>query len=82
MNPGSGSPFSFDNPNFNYKSLRMNTVFRWEFKPGSTLYLVWAQQREDTARPGEFAFGPDVSTLVRAPSDNVVMAKISYWLSR
>jgi hypothetical protein len=79
---GSGSAFSFDNPAFNLKSLRVNAVYRWEFKPGSTFYLVWTQQREDAARPGQFAFGSDVSSLVHAPADNVVMAKVSYWFSR
>jgi hypothetical protein len=77
-----GTPFSFGDPNFNFKSLRVNAVFRWEFKPGSTVYLVWTQQREDYARPGQFAFGSDMSSLVHAPADNVVMAKVSYWFSR
>ena len=79
---GGGTPFSFGNPDFNFKSLRVNAVFRWEFKPGSTFYLVWTQQREDYARPGQFAFGPDVSSMIHAPGDNVVMAKVSYWFSR
>jgi hypothetical protein len=79
---GTGTPFSFADPNFNFKSLRVNAVFRWEFKPGSTFFLVWTQQREDYARTGQFAFGPDVSSLGRAPADNVVMAKVSYWFSR
>ena len=79
---GTGTPFSFGNPDFNFKSLRVNAVFRWEFKPGSTVYLVWTQQRQDLARPGQFAFGSDLSSMVRAPSDNVVMIKVSYWLSR
>jgi len=77
-----GTPFSFGDPNFNFKSLRVNAVFRWEFKPGSTFYLVWTQRREDYARPGQFDFGSDVSSMVHAPADNVVMAKVSYWFSR
>jgi hypothetical protein len=77
-----GTPFAFGDPDFNFKSLRVNAVFRWEFTPGSTVYLVWTQQREDFARPGQFAFGSDVSSLVHAPADNVVMAKVSYWFSR
>ncbi len=80
---GAGSaPFSFGNPDFNFKSLRVNAVYRWEFRPGSTLYVVWTQQRVDESRPGQFALGPDTSRLFSAPGDNVVMAKISYWLSR
>ena len=79
---GVGTPFLIPDPAFNFKSLRVNAVYRWEFKPGSTLYLVWTQQREDYARPGLFGFNQDISSLMRAPSDNVVMAKVSYWFSR
>ncbi|MEI6666514.1 MAG: DUF5916 domain-containing protein [Acidobacteriota bacterium] len=77
-----GVPFSFGDPNFNFKSLRVNAVYRWEFRPGSTFFLVWTQQREDYVRPGQFAFGTDLSSLVHAPADNVVLAKVSYWFSR
>jgi hypothetical protein len=79
---GSGRPFVLDNPDFNIKSLRINAVFRWEFRPGSTAYLVWTQQREDEQGPGRLAFGPDVTSMFSAPSDNVVMVKVSYWFSR
>ena len=80
--PGGSGPFSFGNPDFNYKSLRVNAVFRWEFRLGSTLYVVWTQQREDTARPGDFDLREDLSSLYGAPHDNVVMVKLSYWFSR
>lgn len=83
VDPGAdGRPFSFANPDYNFKSLRVNAVYRWEFRPGSTMYLVWTQVREDDARPGEFALGPDLSSMFAAPGDNVLMAKISYWFSR
>jgi hypothetical protein len=79
---GGGARFAMPNPDFNFKSLRVNAVYRWEFKPGSSFYLVWTQQREDYARPGLFGFNQDISSLMRAPSDNIVMAKVSYWFSR
>jgi hypothetical protein len=79
---GSGRPFLLDNPDFNIKSLRVNAVFRWEFRPGSTAYVVWTQQREDEEGPGRLAFGPDLTSMFSAPSDNVVMVKVSYWFSR
>jgi hypothetical protein len=43
---------------------------------------VWTQQRQDEQRPGRPEFGPDMAALWRAPSDNVLMVKVSYWLSR
>ena len=79
---GTGTPFVIPNPDFNFTSLRANTVFRWEFKPGSTLYVVWTQQREDETSDGRFAFNQDISRMMRAPGDNVFMVKLSYWFGR
>ncbi|HNV03244.1 MAG TPA: DUF5916 domain-containing protein [Vicinamibacterales bacterium] len=79
---GCGAPFSFPDPDFNYKSLRVNAVFRWEFKPGSTLYAVWTQQRENQETDGPFRFGRSLSRLMEAPPDNVFMVKMSYWFGR
>jgi hypothetical protein len=79
---GGTEPFGFSNPDFNYKSLRMNAVFRWEFRLGSTLYVVWTQQREDTERPGQADLSQDLSSMFGAPGDNVLMVKVSYWFSR
>ncbi len=79
---GTGTPFVIPNPDFDFASLRSNTVFRWEFKPGSTLYVVWTQQREDQTADGRFAFNQDLSRMMRAPGDNVLMVKASYWFGR
>jgi hypothetical protein len=79
---GTGNPFLIPNPDFNYTSLRANTVFRWEFKPGSTLYVVWTQEREDETSDGQLAFNSDISRMMRAPGDNVFMVKMSYWFGR
>ena len=54
--PAVGSDFVIPNPDFNFASLRANVVYRWEFKPGSTFYAVWTQQREDETTEGRFAF--------------------------
>jgi hypothetical protein len=79
---GTGNPFLIPNPDFNYTSLRANMVFRWEFKPGSTLYVVWTQAREDETSEGALAFNSDISRMMRAPGDNVFMVKMSYWFGR
>ena len=79
---GAASPFSFDDPDFNFKSLRVNAVFRWEFRPGSTLYAVWTEQREDESYPGEFRFRRDARRLFSTPSDDVFLLKMTYWLGR
>jgi hypothetical protein len=85
VRPDAGSAegvFTFENPDFNFKSLRANAVFRWEFRPGSTLYAVWTSERQDFSRPGIFHFGRDLSSLLRAPSNDVVLVKLAYWIGR
>lgn len=79
---GPARSFSFSDPDFNFRSVRLNTVFRWEWRLGSTLYVVWTQQREDYETEGRFAFGHDVRSMFRAPGDNVLMVKMAYWFSR
>jgi hypothetical protein len=66
---------------FNYKSLRGNAVLRWEYLPGSTLFFVWTQSREDNADPGSMKFERDFSNLMDANADNIFMIKVTYWFS-
>jgi hypothetical protein len=75
-------PFTFADPDFNLKSLRLNAVFRWEMKPGSTLYAVWTRQQQDSSNPGTFAPGRDAAAMLRAPGDDVFMVKMAYWIGR
>lgn len=79
---GPAPGFHVADPNYNYASLRVNAVFRWEWRLGSTLYAVWTQQREDAMTSGEFNFGHDMQSMARAPGDHVFMVKLAYWLSR
>ncbi|HYU43958.1 MAG TPA: DUF5916 domain-containing protein [Vicinamibacteria bacterium] len=69
-------------PDFNVKALRANAVLRWEFRLGSTMYLVWTQRRQDQAHPGDFSLGRDTRDLFRSPSDDVFMIKVAWWLGR
>jgi len=75
---GAAEPFSFGNPDFNYKSLRGTVVLRWEYRPGSLLYFVWTQNRADYANPGSLRLGRDISDLFSAPGDNIFLLKVSY----
>jgi len=79
---GAAPAFSFTDPDFNLKSLRLNAVFRWEPKPGSTFYAVWTRQQHDFAYPGVFAPGRDAAAMFRARGDDVVMVKMAYWIGR
>jgi len=75
---GPAEPFSINNPDFNFKSLRGTVVLRWEYRPGSLLYFVWTQNRADYAHPGELRLGRDLSDLLSAPGDNIFLLKVSY----
>ncbi|MEN6310357.1 MAG: DUF5916 domain-containing protein [Acidobacteriota bacterium] len=75
---GPAAPFSFGNPDFNYKSMRGTVVFRWEYRPGSLIYFVWTQNRADYANPGNLRLWRDLGDLFSAPGDNIFLLKISY----
>ncbi|MGK2962547.1 MAG: DUF5916 domain-containing protein [Gemmatimonadaceae bacterium] len=79
---GSASAFTFDNPDFNVRSLRGTAVLRWEYRPGSTLFFVWTQQREGFDTFGDFDLGRDRSALFRDKATNVFQVKATYWLGR
>jgi hypothetical protein len=68
---------------FNFKEFRSNVVFRWEYRPGSTLFLVWQQGREDDNEDfeGNRRLGGDLRDLFRLRADNAFLLKASYWLN-
>jgi hypothetical protein len=68
-------------PDFNFKSLRGNAVFRWEYMPGSTVFLVWTQERTDFDPAGDFNFRRDFKDLTKADINNIFLAKVSYYFS-
>jgi hypothetical protein len=70
-----------DNPDFNYLSFRTTNVLRWEYRPGSTLFVVWQQGREDTEPRGPFDFKRDFGDVFGAPARNVFLVKWAYWLN-
>ncbi|HWK90465.1 MAG TPA: DUF5916 domain-containing protein, partial [Longimicrobium sp.] len=78
----SAQAFSFDNPDLNVRSLRGNAVLRWEYRPGSTLFLVWQQQRSGGEAFGDFDFSRDANAVFQTRPDNIFVIKASYWLGR
>jgi hypothetical protein len=79
---GPASQFQFANPDFNFRSLRGNAVFRWEFRPGSVMYVAWAHNRSASLSHGDFRFGRDFSGMFENVPDNVFLVKASFWLPR
>jgi hypothetical protein len=66
-------------PDFNWKSFNSNVVLRWEYRPGSTLFLVWTQSRETADIIGNFKFRRDWKNLFDTVPGNTFLLKINYW---
>ena len=81
-NANTANQIAFGDPNFNFRSLRGNAVLRWEYRPGSTLFFVWQQQRSGVEPFGDFRFGRDYGALFRQHAENVFTVKATYWLAR
>ena len=72
--------FDFSDRDFNVRSLVGNVVLRWEYRPGSTIFLVWQRRQSDRALVGDFDFGRDARALFSAPADDRFIIKVNYWL--
>jgi hypothetical protein len=73
---------SDDPGGFNFGQFRSNTVLRWEYRPGSTLFFVWSQGRDRSAAgAARFRFRDDVENLFRQHPDNTFLIKASFWFN-
>jgi len=71
-----------DGASFNVKQLHTSAVVRWEYRPGSTLFIVWTEGRDQEDRnPGSFAPTRDFRDLFGARPDNTILVKASYWIN-
>ena len=73
--------FVIANRDFLVRSFRSNVVLRWEWNPGSTLFLVWQQNRRAAETLGDHVRFSNLWETTRAAGDNFVSVKVSYWLS-
>ena len=89
--PFSANGYEARDSDFKYTSVNLNAVYRWEYRPGSTFYLVWTHARGSyldrggwMAEGGDpFAFENDLDpdALFRNEPENTILLKLSYWLS-
>jgi hypothetical protein len=77
---GPSEPFSFENPDFNFKSLRGSVVLRWEYMPGSVFYFVWTHDKINEDDPGSMSLKRDFQNLWASEANNVLLVKFSYWI--
>lgn len=70
--------YAFADPDFKGMDLKSNLVLRWEYKPGSTLFLVWSQNRNGNNPKGKFNMEKDMNDLFDIYPYNVFLIKFSY----
>lgn len=80
QSPG-GSKYTITNPDFNFQQLNSNLVARWEFRPGSTLYLVWTNTRSAYSSQLGDSIWQSFGNIRKVEAQNVFMIKFSYWFS-
>jgi hypothetical protein len=74
--------FDLENPDFNVRSFRSNLVLRWEWRPGSSFYAVWQQDRSGVGRLDDRAGFGSLWGALSGGGDNILAVKASFWLSR
>jgi hypothetical protein len=76
-------PYNGGDPGgFSFKQFRSNTVLRWEYRPGSTMFLVWQQGRQmDGGQATDFGFRRDIGDLFNEHPNNTFLLKVSYWFN-
>lgn len=75
-----GSSFTLRNRDFNTLSFRSNVVLRWEWRTGSTVYVVWQQDRAGTEILGSRVGVGDTFRSLTAPGANIFLVKTSFWI--
>jgi hypothetical protein len=55
-------------------------VGRWEYRPGSTLLVIWSHNRTASSAEGHFGFSEDYGALADERGEHVLLLKLNYWL--
>jgi hypothetical protein len=71
--------FTLENPDFNFRQFRSNLVARWEYKPGSTFYLVWTHGRTGYDNRTDMSLSKSIDNLFDLHPENVFLIKFNYW---
>jgi hypothetical protein len=77
---GAPTTFTIPFPDFNVRSFNSNVVVRWEYRPGSTLYVVWQQSRGSQESRGNLVGLGDLFGGLSATGSNFFAVKASYWI--
>lgn len=75
---GPAPSFQVGDPDFNFRTVRGNAVLRWEYLPGSAVYLVWTQERTNVTDDARFDLNASLAELSRTGANNVFLVKVSH----
>ena len=78
---GDAAPFTVPDRTFSTRSFRANAVLRWEFRRGSTLYVVWQQERLNPELDDDYSIGNGFGRLFEGSARNVLAVKMTYWIN-
>jgi hypothetical protein len=73
--------YTLMNPDFNFSQFRSNLVFRWEYRPGSQLYMVWSNERTNYQMPGKNSISDAIGNTKDVFPNNLFLIKFNYWFS-
>ncbi len=73
--------YAFSDPDFNFFQFRSNLVLRWEYLPGSQIYIVWAQERTNYINPANYTVYSALYKLTNIYPNNIFLIKLNYWFS-
>ena len=73
--------YSINNPDFNFHQFRSNLVAKWEYRLGSSIYLVWSSDRTGNTSSSQASYGQSLKQLFDIFPDNMFLVKLSYWFT-
>jgi hypothetical protein len=73
--------YTIENPDFNFIQFRSNLVAKWEYRPGSLIYLVWSSDHTGDTSPVDVPIGDSLRQIWDIFPTNIFLIKFSYWFS-
>lgn len=81
LNADANADLSFQRPDFHFDHFRSTSVLRWEYRPGSVLFIAWQHGRSGASSDPTFAAARNLGNLFSLPPDNTLLIKANYWIS-
>lgn len=82
VSAANGTPaYSINNPDFTFNQFRSNLVFRWEYRPGSQIFVVWGDERTGSKNESNSTVGQAMRQLSGVLPNNIFLIKVNYWFS-